>query len=208
MKNVKQKILKKAKELFNDKGVANVSIRQISRELGISHSNLIYHFKSKNALIDSLHQQILDAAILLNQDIKTEKNTLKGLFISTIKGFEIIYDFRFFMVDFNLIMRENSDLHRQIKEIEKLRFLMYRDTINVMIDEGVLRKEEYNSEYKLLIIQIRIFSDYWVSSSQIYEENAKLAIRKYARLFLTLFYPYLTLKGKKNFNELVLNFDL
>ncbi|MEM6720303.1 MAG: TetR/AcrR family transcriptional regulator [Bacteroidota bacterium] len=208
MKNIKSKILAEAKKLFNEKGVAHVSIREISREVGISHSNLIYHFKDKNALLTSLHDQILASAIQLNQDISTEENTLKSLFISTLTGFEIIYDFRFFMIDFNLIMRENEELHTQIKAIEQLRFTMYEEKITKMIAEDIMRKEAYAQEYDYLIAQIRVFSDYWVSSSQVYEENPQLRIKKYARLLLTHFYPYLTEKGKENFEELLADFGL
>lgn len=208
MKNIKLKILQKAKELFNNKGVANVSIREISREINISHSNLIYHFKSKNAILDSLHQQILDSAIQLNKEIAIEENILKSLFISTIKGFEIIYDYRFFMIDFNLIMRENQPLHQQIKEIEKLRFTMYEEKIKLMMHQDIIRKEDFESEYSFLINQIRIFSDYWVSSSEVYEKNPSLSVKKYSKLFLLLFYPYLTEKGKKSFEELLFEFGL
>jgi len=202
MKDIKSKILEEAKKLFNDKGVAHVSIREISREVGISHSNLIYHFKDKNVLLTSLHDQILASAIQLNQEISTEENTLKSVFISTLKGFEIIYDFRFFMIDFNLIMRENQELHTQIKAIEQLRYEMYEEKITKMIAEEIMRKEAYAHEYDYLIAQIRVFSDYWVSSSQVYEEHPQLSIKKYARLFLTYFYPYLTEKGRKSFDEL------
>lgn len=208
MKNIKHKITKKAKELFNQKGVANVSIREISREVGISHSNLIYHFKDKNKLLHVLHQQILESAILLNNKTKKEENTLKGLFISTLKGFEIIFEFRFFMIDFNLILRENKVLHQQILEIESLRFSMYQEKIDTLVSENIMREQQFSFEYSSLIEQIRIFSDYWLSSAQVYETNPNLCVKKYAKLFLLLFYPYLTKKGKVNFNLLLLEFQL
>ncbi len=203
MEDIKLKILDKAKELFNNKGVSNVSIREISREVGISHSNIIYHFKDKNVILNSLHQQILITAIELNQEISKEENTLKSLFISTFKGFDIVYDFRFFMIDFNLIMKENRELHQQIKEVEILRLKMYKEKITKMITEKTLRNEIYKNEYEDLIIQLRVFSDYWVSSSQVYEVNPQLSIKKYARLFLRHFYPYLTQNGRKKFDKLI-----
>jgi len=208
MKNIKIKILEKAKELFNNKGVSNVSIREISREVGISHSNLIYHFKDKNALLNSLHEQILQHAIALNQEISNVTSTLKSLFISTTKGFDIIYDFRFFMIDFNFILRENEPLHNRIQEIEGLRFLMYQGKILKMMDENILREEEFTGEYDLLIKQIRIFSDYWLSSAQVYETDIKSSIRTYAKLLLMLFYPYLSVDGKRIFHELLKEFQL
>ena len=208
MKNIKQIIIEKAKKLFNEKGVSNVSIREISREIGISHSNLIYHFKDKNSLINALHQLILENAIELNDEIEKEENTLRGLFISTIKGFEIICDFRFFMIDFNLILKENKKLHKQILEIEVLRFSMYEEKINTMIAKNILKEELIKGESANLIQHIRVFSDYWLPSAQVYEVNVNMSINKYAKLFLSLFYPYLTKKGKENFNSLLLEFQL
>ena len=72
----------------------------------------------------------------------------------------------------------------------------------------IFRNEMYKNEYEDLIIQIRIFSDYWVSSSQIYEENPQLSIKKYAMLFLCHFRPFLTPKGHKMFNQFLSEFEL
>ena len=208
MENIKEAILSKAKELFNQNGVANVSIRMIARELQISHSNLLYHFKDKNSILNALHQEILESAVNINTEIKYEENALKSLFISTLKGFEVLVDYRFFMIDFNYILRENQVLHQRILEIETLRQSMYAEKINLMISQKILRNKHYDSEFLDLIKQIRIFSDYWLSSAQVYENKVALSIKKYARLFLLLFYPYLTKHGKANFDKLLIAFDL
>lgn len=208
MKKIKLRILEEAKKLFNDRGVSNVSIREISREVGISHSNLIYHFKDKNALLSGLHQQILTAAIQLNQEVSGEEDTLRSIFISTLKGFDIIYDFRFFMIDFNFILKDHKELHDQIKEIESLRFKMYMEKIIKMTEENTLREEIYESEYENFITLLRVYSDYWVSSSHIYDDNPQNSVKKYARLFLTHFYPYLTRNGREKFDKLLLAFGL
>ncbi|MHA7832092.1 MAG: TetR/AcrR family transcriptional regulator [Flagellimonas sp.] len=208
MKNIKEAILIKAKELFNQNGVANVSIRMIARELEISHSNLLYHFKDKNSILNALHQEILESAVNINTEIKYEESALKSLFISTLKGFEVLVDYRFFMIDFNYILRENQVLHKRILEIETLRQSMYAEKINLMISQKILRNKQYDSEFLDLIKQIRIFSDYWLSSAQVYENNVALSIKKYARLFLLLFYPYLTKHGKAKFDKLLIAYDL
>ena len=205
MNKTKQNILETARRLFNDKGVSNVSIRMISRELEISHSNLIYHFNDKNILIEALHKQILEVALALNASLDKEKNTLKSLFYSIDRGFEIIYDYRFFMIDLNLIMRENPRLHSQFLDIEKLRFTMYKAKIDRLISEEILNSESKNKEYTSLIKQIRVLSDYWVASAQIYDatENAERIITSYSYLLKQLFFPYLTEKGKLLYAELI-----
>ncbi|MEM6642399.1 MAG: TetR/AcrR family transcriptional regulator [Bacteroidota bacterium] len=204
MRETKKKILETARVLFNEKGVANVSIRMISRELGLSHSNLIYHFKDKNAVIELLHQQILEAAIALNASIKEDNNTIKMLFESVDQGFRIIYDYRFFMIDLNLIMRENPGLHSKFLEIEQLRYSMYKSKIESLIAAGIMKAESSYRNYDYLIKQIRIISDYWLSSAQIYESGEKVdfIVSSYGNLLKHLFYPYLTQKGESIVDEL------
>jgi AcrR family transcriptional regulator len=61
MKNTKDKILRTAQRLFNQRGIESVSIRGIASEMGISHGNLMYHFENKevltHALLKTIHVQ-------------------------------------------------------------------------------------------------------------------------------------------------------
>jgi AcrR family transcriptional regulator len=59
MKKTKESLLKVAQRLFTKQGVAEVSLRSIAAEAGISHSNLIYHYPTKNDLIIALHNELL-----------------------------------------------------------------------------------------------------------------------------------------------------
>ncbi|HRP54077.1 MAG TPA: TetR/AcrR family transcriptional regulator [Fluviicola sp.] len=208
MKEIKKKIIEKSIEMFNLHGVADVSIREIAREIGISHSNLIYHFKDKNCLIDEIHQSLFNQAIELNQEINLINCPLKKLFVSTTKGFKVIENFKFFMLDFNYILKNNSKLHSTIKDIEEIRYQMYKVLIEENISKKIFRSSDFNMEYELLIKQIRIFSDYWLASAQIYEKTVSNSHIKYASLFLNQFYPYLTVSGKKLFSIYMNEFQL
>ena len=53
-RDIRQEILKTAKELFNERGYNGVSTRDISEVLGISKGNLIYHFKKIDTLLLSI----------------------------------------------------------------------------------------------------------------------------------------------------------
>ncbi|MEM9886481.1 MAG: TetR/AcrR family transcriptional regulator [Bacteroidota bacterium] len=197
MKKTKQIILQTAKKLFTKHGVAEVSIRQIAAEMKISHSNLLYHYKNKQALLTGLHQQLLDAALVINRDFHQTDELVKALYHSTQTGFRILYDYRFFVIDLNHIMRENTKLHQTFLQIGKFRDQLYREIIAKGIEKGYMRTPEYQNEYELFLQRIRIFSDYWVASSAIYEEgNQEDIIDKYVRSFMNMFYPYLTQKGK------------
>ncbi|MEN0046520.1 MAG: TetR/AcrR family transcriptional regulator [Bacteroidota bacterium] len=200
MKKTKQLILQTAKTLFTEHGVAKVSIRQIATEMGISHSNLIYHYKSKQALLTGLHQQLLEAALEINQDFHKADELVRALHDSTQVGFRVLYDYRFFMIDLNYIMREHPTLHQTFLQIEELRAKLYREVFTKGIATGYMRPPEYPNEYEQFIQRIRIFSDYWIPSAAIYDEtDADTIITQYVHTFMNMFYPYLTAKGKAEY---------
>lgn len=56
----RQRILDVAQELFARQGVRNTSLRQISDRLGITKPALYYHFASRDELIRSIIQPLID----------------------------------------------------------------------------------------------------------------------------------------------------
>ena len=202
MNKKKLLLLKNAQQLFNLYGVSEVSLRQIAAEVGISHSNLIYHFPSKNDLIIALHRQLMEKAIALNQQIQTASHSLEGLYQSTQIGFTILYEYRFLMIDLPHILRDNKILHNTFLDLEKVRADMYSIEIQKAVDQNLMRQELYQGEYTGLIERIKIFSDAWIASSAIYDspENNNI-IEKYVKLFMGFFYPHLTDEGRSVFDE-------
>ena len=69
MDKIKEKILIKALDLYNEKGFNKVSIRGLSKELRISHSNLLYHFPTQEDIVLGLHEMLFEKAIKLNGQI-------------------------------------------------------------------------------------------------------------------------------------------
>ena len=200
MKKTKQKILASALQLFNQHGIADVSIRQIAKECGISHGNLIYHFKTRAEIVQGLHDQLFAHAIQINQDIDVDQFDIRQLFQATRDGFEVVYDYRFFFYDLLYISKTIPPLREVLIQIEKVRAEMYRKVISLSVKHKLLRKAEYDGEYEQLIQRIKIFSDHWISSAAIYEDKSRdQIIQEYARLFMGHFYPYLTKKGKEGY---------
>ncbi|MEO1214429.1 MAG: TetR/AcrR family transcriptional regulator [Bacteroidota bacterium] len=202
MKKTPGKILDTAHQLFNQEGIAAVSLRQIAAAMKISHGNLIYHFKSKQEIIKGLHGRILEAALEENQKLKAQKMSIWTLIHMARSGFKTLYEYRFFMIDLNLIMRENEQLHKEFLGIEMLRAHMYQEAIADAIKDGIMREAEYSGEYDQFIKRIRIFSDFWISSSEIYNSgDVEQIIEEHVQLFMNMFYPYLTEKGKISYTE-------
>lgn len=203
MNNTKQKILNKALELYNDHGVSNVSIRQLAQDVGISHSNLIYHYPTQEDIILGLHDLLLQKAIELNKDLLQNESTLYSLYSTTLTGFAVVYDFRFFFKELQYVCNAFPKVKEALRNVEKVRSNMYRNMIEQLITAGQFRSEELLNEYDDLIVRIKIYSDHWLASSSIYDElPTEEIIEKYAYLLIQHFYPYFTSKGKEEYFRL------
>lgn len=60
MLSTKQRILNASVKLFNEHGVDAVRLQQIAEEIGISVGNLAYHYKTKDAIVESVYEQVID----------------------------------------------------------------------------------------------------------------------------------------------------
>lgn len=203
MNKTKQKILNKALEIYNRDGVSNVSIRQLSKDVGISHSNLIYHFPTQEEIILGLHDVLLQKAVELNKDMAQKISPLQSLYSTTITGFTIVFDFRFFFKELHYISNAFPKVKKVLREVEKVRSAMYKKLIDDLIANNFLRTEEFKGEFDDLIVRIKIFSDHWLESSSIYDDMTKEErIKKYAYLLVQHFYPYLSENGRHEFKTL------
>lgn len=197
MNKTKRKILENSIEIFNSRGVADTSIRFIAKEIGISHGNLMYHFKSKSEIIQSIHQMLLEKAIELNKEIDRLNFDISELYAATRKGFQVVHEYRFLFNELLYIVKTDENMLNIIRSIEKTRTNMYDEVIQLSIENGLMRTEIYKGEYNNLIKRIRIFSDHWLTSAYIYDGlEQEPDFDKYTDLFMDQFYPYLTKKGR------------
>src|SRR6185312_14685793 len=83
--DTKQRIQEVARELFAQRGVQRTSLQEIADRLGITKPALYYHFSSREELVRSIVQPILDEeeAFLLGQEALDEvdpRTLLEGYF--------------------------------------------------------------------------------------------------------------------------------
>ena len=69
--NNKDKILNVSIDLFSEYGYDGVSVRQIAGEVGIKESSIYNHFKSKEAILDSILNYYIEK--MMSEDIPIEE---------------------------------------------------------------------------------------------------------------------------------------
>jgi AcrR family transcriptional regulator len=203
MSKTKKKILEKALVIYNLHGVSDVSIRQLAKVVGISHSNLTYHYPTQEDIILGLHDLLLKKAVELNNGLVQNESPIKSLYTTTRTGFTVVYNFRFFFKELQYICKAFPKVKEVLRKVEKVRTHMYKNIITNMIANDLLRSEEFIGEFDDLIVRIKIFSDHWLESSSIYDElPMEETIKKYSYLLMQHFYPYLTENGKNEFKTI------
>jgi len=193
MKQTKDKIIDTAHRLMNEKGAPNVTLRQIATEMGISQGNLNYHFRKKEEIIEALYYRLFEEANKELAKLATAEINLDFFFESFRSGMESLYEYRFFMVDINQVMRENPSIHQHFMEIERFRNQAYLYAFTLAVQNGIMRPADFEGEYEHLAERIRIFSDFWLASADLYAMKEKETIlEKHFQLYKDMLYPYLT----------------
>ena len=84
----KDKILIEARQLFYEKGIANVRLQQIADKTGISVGNLAYHYNTKEAIVTAVYEEVFKGLLQLL------KGPLKQTDLSDFNSlFDVIFQF-------------------------------------------------------------------------------------------------------------------
>lgn len=195
----RDKILQTALNLFNKHGVPNITLRRIASEMFISQGNLNYHFKHREDIIEALYFQLFETFETEKSKLDTEKMDFQFVLDSTKAGMEALFKYRFLMIDFNQNMRENPKLHEHFKQLEEVRKKTYLYSFDLAIKAGIMRAPAFEGEYDGLNERIRVFSDFWIASAEVYNEPPEHTVDKYHNLLVEMFFPYFTREAQREF---------
>lgn len=73
--NTQQQILTATLRLFSEKGYFNTSVRDISRESGVSIGSIYHHFKDKEGVASAVYNNLLDRMLTELTTIKVNNTT-------------------------------------------------------------------------------------------------------------------------------------
>jgi hypothetical protein len=201
----REKILLQALDLFNQKGVDQVSVLEISQTMGISYGNLTYHFNKKDDLVQALYVQMqheLDAAINhLVQRIFEETYYLK--LVNEL--LQVTWKYRFLYLSINSLMNQYPFIREGEKSYSATRNKILNRGKKYLIDEGYL-KPESDSHYELLIRNLNMILYAWIVDAELFHEGEVAAkIDDYATLFYGIALTNVTEKGRTLYYQIVQN---
>ncbi|MEL6925339.1 MAG: TetR/AcrR family transcriptional regulator, partial [Bacteroidota bacterium] len=156
MSKTKEKILANARALFNERGLAGTSQRAIADHMGISPGNLTYHYKKRSQIIEALYFELVENIDIAIAEVSNAgpvqtsskgEQLLRGLYHLTKVIMQNFYEYRFLMLDFIQLMRENERIKQHYTQLQRQREAQFSQFLQLLIDEKLMRAEEIPNEY-------------------------------------------------------------
>jgi len=196
--NLRDKIIEKSIELFNEKGYANVKMRTISEELNISLGNLTYHFKRKKDLMLCVIAKQYEEYRSLNFSTDVSMEELNQQFLS-FDAFRKKYFFYF--SGFAELPKVYPEISKMQIDVVNEFYTFYNDIFSNLINKGIMKEELYAGQYEDLSISLLLLNMYGIQEMIILKEFLKNQ-KNYLSILWSLILPNLTSKGIVLFNKL------
>jgi AcrR family transcriptional regulator len=204
--STKERILRVALDQFNKMGTDQATVRSIADEVGISHGNLCYHFKNTDALIEALYDQLVSLINEQVQSMQLPDNKLELLYEQASASFQLLYQYRFLLLDFVRIIRRHASIKEKFRQHIQLRRLQFRMAFDHLIERGLMKEEWVPGLYDHLITNILILGDNWINHAEIhFDQKGPAVIDHYLKAFFSVIVPYLTESGLHEYRLLVKN---
>ena len=186
----KQEILNCARNMFNEKGYHQVSMRAIANKLNISVGNLTYHFNKK----EDIFKALLEDNKLLQTTIEVKTiGDLDFLFNEMLDS--LIKNHFYFTNDDLADIDEKLALNNQ-NNVQKQKNILI-EAIEILQQKGYFIKDLTHNIIVSIITMIMLAHLEWVK--ELYHKANYHSISKetFMRIHWDILHPYLTNKGKE-----------
>lgn len=182
--------------LFNERGLAAVSQRNITDQMEISPGNLTYHFSKKEDMVSALYFRLVAQFSALFQELEGAKISIMTLVHFSEAMFELMYSYRFFFIDFAYLMRTYPKIKNHYQELLLKRRQQFVFIAQSLQQSGFIREEELDAEYEKLFDRMRLNTDFFLLTVS-EGLNPTVLKKEFIVQVFYLIYPYLTSFGKK-----------
>jgi AcrR family transcriptional regulator len=193
----KERIVSKALEMFNERGIEYVGLRELASILDMRVSNITYYFPTKDDLVNQLSMDFSE----LNSAVMVENNDLT--LRSFLEMLRIVFNnhvtYRCLLLSFVHLMEQNKVIASRYKKTQGDRNATLTSNLTTLAKQGHLKIED-DSAIEFLVSSISLISRFWISEAAISFRhwNTDQQIRHYLMLIVKLLSPYAATKGKKD----------
>lgn len=202
--STREKILAAALDLFNNQGLATVSMRAVAAAAGMRVGNLTYYFPNRDSLVQALLARLIEELNTKIEQTQQPGLDLVVLWQGLLHTYQIQQRYQFIMLDLVHLLRQFPDLLAQFQQNYGRRQHELAFIMQALVQAEELAPEPLPGFYeRYLLPQIYCISDFWLSEAALlYKGPEAEKAAYYAKICLALLYPYLTPKGQKSWQAL------
>ncbi len=200
--NIRERIVSKALELFNEKGIEYVGMRELAASLNTKLGNITYYFPTKEDLILRLTADLSELnSVILQID---EKISIASYLEITRRHFECQYRYRCLFLSLVHLMKRYEKIAVRYKKIERQRKETGLINIENLVANKYLKKLSA-TDTEFLLLSIQLLSRFWISQAAISHSklNPSDQIQYYLKLLANILSNYCSVKGKTQIVEFI-----
>jgi AcrR family transcriptional regulator len=203
MIRTKEKILQASIKLFNEQGVASTRLQQIADDIGISVGNLAYHFKSKEAIVQSVYEKLFGE---FNEILGSYLNTpnLLDFDLQLAQYFDFFKEYQFYISDLFSSEHPIPEIRERWQLMMDKMIAQIKKRLDFHVKRGDLIQQP-SETYELLAETLWITLIFWIPQQNL--RNKPVTKEKYKIALWNNIKPYLTSKGMGELSAIVYSFQ-
>jgi AcrR family transcriptional regulator len=190
----REKILAKALEMFNEKGVEYVGLRELAALLDMRVSNITYYFPTKDDLVNQLS---IDLNKLNSEVLVIDEHITMFSFLQMFKQASLIQlKYRGLLLSMVHLLTQNKVILARHQQTQVDRNIILTENINRLIKSGYLKIDtEKRKEY--LVHIMGLIARFWISESAISfrQLSPEEQSNNYLLMIVNILSPYATEMG-------------
>lgn len=194
MNATEEKIIKRALEIFNLKGIEYAGMRELAADLGMRIGNLTYYFPTKDDLVFRLSETYSDSNSQIHQEFP-----VKSLY-DFLKMSELLFKnglkYQCLHLSMVHLMEQNQKMAQKYEGVRDARQAALHRDMKFLVENKYLKFSSEDDEL-LIISSNSIQNRFWLSEAVLSEKRQNLGsqMNYYLKMKAHLFRPYATKKG-------------
>lgn len=184
----KEKIVMTSLELFNERGVNNVSTNHIAEYLTMSAGNLYYYFANKDEIINDifdLYSSELKERFERNVSLDEKSIDVFSAYMDTV--FILMWKYRFFYLNMFTLLQKNAILNEKYEVLRQKLSHNIRVLIEHFIDGGLIFLEE--NDIDPFVENLKLHVSCWMNYEVTFSENSEITKKSmYNAIMKIIFY--------------------
>lgn len=191
---MKDKIIEKAVELFNESGINQTSFRNIATALQVSDGHVRYYYKTKQnllvAVFDKMNAEILLAARPVPHDLTQISSHLKK---NLTEAFTIMVNYSFFFTETPATFNQFTEVKQYYKNLLDSRKDLFIALFKELTAQGYFKKDFTGELQQQAFYNIFIISDSWIRYHYILHNKKpdEQTVKFHSELAFSIILPYI-----------------